>query len=99
MLSFKPKLNNSVPLKIQFDPYILPHIYSSHMCRFMADILPFTLNTKGFLREIICKLSSILIIYLLYTDIDTVEKEVILAVNGQESRIVFVDHTHGDMQV
>ena len=30
---------------------------------------------------------------------DSVEKEVVLAVNGQESRIVFIDHEHGEMEV
>ena len=27
------------------------------------------------------------------------EKEVVLSVNGQESRIVFIDHEHGEMEV
>ena len=34
----------------------------------------------------------------LYSE-DSVEKDVVLAVNGQESRIVFVDHQHGEMGV
>ena len=27
------------------------------------------------------------------------EKEVVISVNGSESRIVFIDHQHGDMKV
>ena len=29
----------------------------------------------------------------------SVEKDVVLSVNGQESRMVFIDHKHGDMKV
>ena len=30
---------------------------------------------------------------------DSVEKEVIVAVNDKQSRIVFIDHQHGDMSL
>ena len=30
---------------------------------------------------------------------DTIEKEVSVSVDGQESRLIFVDHAHGDMSV
>ena len=35
----------------------------------------------------------------IYDAEDSVEKEVVLSVNGQESRIVFIDHEHGEMEV
>ena len=30
---------------------------------------------------------------------DSVEKEVVVAVNGEESRVVFIDHQHGTMKL
>ena len=30
---------------------------------------------------------------------DSVEKEVSVAINDKESRVIFIDHQHGDMSV
>jgi hypothetical protein len=30
---------------------------------------------------------------------DSVEKEVSVAINDRESRVIFIDHQHGDMSV